>query len=150
MLFSSLGTTRGQAGSVSAQRTVDYTYQFEVAKLAASNGMASYVLVSSRGASPSSLSAYLKMKGELERDVQALAFSSVQILQPGPLTGEREQPRAGERLAESVLGALNAVGLLRSLRPISGEQVARAMRHAAELTGKRRHGPSELFALASQ
>ena len=85
------------------------------------------------------------MKGELERDVQTLGFPSVQILRPGPLTGEREKPRAGERVAETVLGVLNAVGLLRSMRPISGDQVAQAMRHAAKLSGTRTHGPAQLF-----
>jgi uncharacterized protein YbjT (DUF2867 family) len=148
VLFSAMGTTRRQAGSIAAQRTVDYTYQFEVAQAALQNGVKAYVLVSSRGANPSSLAAYMKMKGELERDVQGLGFSSLQILRPGPLTGEREQPRLGEAVAETVLGAFNAVGLLRSMRPISGDQVARAMRHAATLSGSRTHGPAELFTLA--
>ncbi len=149
VLFSTLGTTRAQAGSVAAQRMVDYTYQFEVAKLAARNGVESYVLVSSRGANPSSLSAYLKMKGELERDVRSLGFSSLQILQPGPISGERAQPRFGEATAEAVLGVLNALGLFQSLRPINGEQLASAMRHAATLSGKATHGPTALFRLGA-
>ncbi len=149
VLFSAMGTTRKQAGSLAAQRTVDYGYQLAVARLAARNGVHSYVLVSSSGASDRSLSAYLKMKGELERDVLPLGFASVQILQPGPLSGEREQPRLGEAVAESVLKVVNAVGLLRSMRPISGEQVASAMRHAATLSGTRTHGPAELFELGS-
>ncbi len=150
VLFSALGTTRGQAGSVEAQRTVDYDYQLEVARLAAKNGVKTYVLVSSSGASASSFSAYMKMKGELERDVQALGFSSVQILRPGLLVGERDQKRAGEALAKTVLGAVNAIGLFRKLRPISGQYVARAMRRAASATGTRIYGPEEVFALAEQ
>ena len=148
VLFSSMGTTRGQAGSLEAQRKVDYTYQFEVAQAAAKNGVPTYALVSSGAAKVGSFNPYLKMKGELERDVQTLGFRSVQILRPGLLTGEREQPRAGERIADVVLGALNAVGVLRSLKPISGEQVARALRHAATLSGTRVHQPAELFTLA--
>ncbi len=145
VLFSSMGTTRSQAGSLAAQRTVDYTYQFEVAKLAAEHGVSTYVLVSSGAAKATSLYPYLKMKGELERDVQTLGFGSVHILRPGLLGGEREQARFGEGFALSALGALNAVGLFRSLRPISGEQVAVAMRHAATLSGTRVHEPAELF-----
>jgi uncharacterized protein YbjT (DUF2867 family) len=91
VLFSALGTTLGQAGSIAAQRRVDYDYQLEVAKLAARNGVKTYVLVSSGLANPRSRMAYLKMKGELERDVKSLGFSSVQILQPGLLTGVREK-----------------------------------------------------------
>jgi uncharacterized protein YbjT (DUF2867 family) len=148
VLFSAMGTTRGEAGSIAAQRTVDYGYQFEVAQLAARNGVKGYVLVSSSGANPSSLSAYLKMKGELERDVAGLGFSSLQILRPGPLTGQRDRPRRGEAVAEAVFGAFNTLGLLRSMRPISGDLVARAMRRAATLSGTRRHDPQELFSLA--
>jgi uncharacterized protein YbjT (DUF2867 family) len=148
VLFSAMGTTRGQAGSVAAQRTVDYTYQLEVAQAAAHSGVKTYVLVSSTGANPSSLSDYMKMKGELERDVQGLGFSSLQILQPGPLTGARDQPRFGEAVAETVLGAFNALGLLLRMQPISGDQVARAMRRAATQSGTRTHGPRELFSLA--
>ena len=148
VLFSCMGTTRGQAGSVAAQRVVDYGYQFELAKLAAQRGVRCYVQVSSKGADPNSLSAYLKMKGELERDVQSLGFTSLQILRPGPLTGQRDQPRLGEAVAERVLGVVNAVGLFRSLRPISGDQVATAMRRAATLSGTQTHGPEELFTLA--
>ncbi len=144
-LFSSMGTTRSQAGSVAAQRTVDYTYQLEVAKLAAKNGVRTYVLVSSGGANPSSLMAYLKMKGELERDVRSLGFATLQILRPGVLKGEREHARRAEGLAEAAIGTLNAIGLLRSARPITGEQVAVAMRHAATLSGTRVHEPAELF-----
>jgi uncharacterized protein YbjT (DUF2867 family) len=147
VLFSAMGTTRGQAGSLVAQRRVDYTYQLEVARLAAHNGVKRYVLVSSTGANPRSFNPYLKMKGELERDVQALGFGSLQILQPGPLTGEREKPRTGEAMAESILGVLNAVGLFRSMRPISGERVAQAMRHAATLMGTRTYTAAELFTL---
>jgi len=145
VLFSSMGTTRSQAGSLEAQRMVDYTFQFQVAKLAAQNGVRNYVLVSAGGAKVNSWSAYLKMKGELERDVQTLGFSSVHILRPGLLKGEREQARSGERFAEGALGALNAVGVLPSLRPITGEQVATFMRHAATLRGSRVHEPGELF-----
>ena len=39
VLFSALGTTRKQAGSVAAQRIVDYDYQFQFAKIAAANGV---------------------------------------------------------------------------------------------------------------
>jgi uncharacterized protein YbjT (DUF2867 family) len=145
VLFSALGTTLGQAGSVEAQRRVDYDYQLGVARLAARNGVKTYVLVSSGLANPRSRTAYLKMKGELERDVKSLGFPSLQILQPGLLTGVREKPRRGEKLAEAVMGVLGFV--VRSLRPISGDQVATAMRQAAARSGTVTYGPAEVFGL---
>jgi len=149
VLFSALGTTKADAGSIEAQRVVDYTYQLEVAKLAAKNGVKAYVLCSASSASPTSPIAYSKMKGELERDVKTLAFTSVQILQPGPLTGGREKPRPGEELGVKVMRGLASIGILRSMRPITGEQVARAMVLVSTRTGTATYGAGELFALAA-
>jgi len=53
-LFSCLGTTRKQAGSIESQRRVDLDYQFSAAKLAANNGVHHYLLVSSSGANENS------------------------------------------------------------------------------------------------
>ena len=53
-LFSCLGTTKAQAGTVENQRVVDYNYQLEFAKLAANNGIHHYLLVSSPGANSQS------------------------------------------------------------------------------------------------
>lgn len=39
ILFSAMGTNRKQAGSKEAQWTVDYTYQYEMARIAAQNGV---------------------------------------------------------------------------------------------------------------
>jgi uncharacterized protein YbjT (DUF2867 family) len=149
VLFSAMGTTRSQAGSVEAQRTVDYTYQLEVAKLAARSGVPTYVLVSSGGANATSPFAYMKMKGELERDVKSLGFSALHILQPGPLAGTREKPRLGEAIGVAMLGALTSVGLFRQMRPIDAELVARAMLRVASMPGSKTHGPEELFTLAA-
>src|SRR5688572_25909562 len=66
VLFSSLGTTIRQAGSTNAQYKIDFTYQYEFAKAAASNNVPSYVLVSSAGADAKSIVFYTRMKGELE------------------------------------------------------------------------------------
>lgn len=50
VLFSALGTTLKQAGSKETQFKVDFTYQYQFAEVAATNGIATYVLVSSAGA----------------------------------------------------------------------------------------------------
>jgi len=66
LLFSCLGTTLKQAGSLAAQRKVDLDYQFKAAQIAVNNGVEHYLLVSSSGANEESNSPYLKMKGVLE------------------------------------------------------------------------------------
>ena len=96
VLFSCLGTTRQQAGSIAAQRLVDVDYQFAAAQLAAQQGVRHYVLVSSSGADASSRNAYLQMKGELEQKVSALPFARISIVQPSLLLGERTERRVAD------------------------------------------------------
>lgn len=126
-LFSALGTTRKQAGSIAAQRKVDLDYQLAAALLAARSGAAHYLLVSSAGADAGSRNPYLAMKGELEQRVMELPFPRISIFQPSVLTGQRAEARASERIAGVILGGLHVIPGLRRYRPIRGEQVAHKM-----------------------
>ncbi|GAB2503287.1 NAD(P)H-binding protein [Microbulbifer agarilyticus] len=126
-LFSCLGTTKKQAGSIAAQRRVDLDYQLAAAQLAAKNAVPHYLLVSSSGANAESLSAYLKMKGELEQQVLQLAFKRISILQPSLLLGSRDHARAGEQFAAWLLPTLCKLPGLRKYRPITGDQVAQKL-----------------------
>jgi len=127
ILFSCLGTTAKQAGSIKAQRLVDFDYQYRAAKVAAQYGVEHYVLVSSSGANARSLSPYLTMKGELEGAVQALGFKHVSIVQPSLLLGERNQYRLAESLGAAILPLLCKLPGLKPYRPIHGQQVAKKL-----------------------
>lgn len=126
-LFSCLGTTRKQAGSIAAQYTVDYDYQLKAAQLAADNSVCHYLLVSSSGANHKSKSPYLKMKGELEQKIKSLPFDRISIFQPSLLLGKRSDFRLGEKAGSWVLPALGLIPGLKRFRPITGEQVAAKM-----------------------
>jgi uncharacterized protein YbjT (DUF2867 family) len=127
VLFSALGTTIKQAGSEQAQYKVDHTYQYQFAEAAARNGVPVYVLVSSAMASPQSKIFYMRMKGELERDVKKLPFAHIHILQPGPLVGERKENRMGEKIGVSLIRFLNKLGIAQKQKPIHGKILAQAM-----------------------
>lgn len=127
ILFSCLGTTVKQAGSIEQQRKVDYQYQYNAAKISAENKVSHYILVSSSSANENSKSPYLKMKGELEKAVSALPFKRITILQPSLLKGERESFRLGETMANYLLPTLCKLPLLKRYRPISGDNVAKKM-----------------------
>ena len=127
LLFSCLGTTVKQAGSIAAQRRVDLDYQLDAAKLAAEHGVSHYFLVSSSGANAKNFSPYLKMKGQLEEAVVTLGFKSVTILQPSLLLGDRPEPRAAEGLASIALPLICRLPGLQRFRPIHGWQVAKKM-----------------------
>jgi uncharacterized protein YbjT (DUF2867 family) len=129
--FSSLGTTSSQAGSQEAQKKVDYDYQFAFAQAAAKNGVPAYVLISAASANAGSRMFYSRIKGELDRDVQALGFERVRILRPSLLGGDRKQARTGEKIGSALLGAVNALGIARKYREINADVVARAMINAA-------------------
>jgi uncharacterized protein YbjT (DUF2867 family) len=146
-LFSCLGTTKKQAGSIAAQRQVDFDYQLQVARLAAANNIPHYFLVSSSGANAKSLSAYLKMKGELEQAVEALPFQSVRIFQPSLLLGDRDQLRVGEKIGEHLMPAICRLPGLKKYRPIRGEQVAKKMVEESlqEASGVSRYVLDEIF-----
>ncbi|MHA4894300.1 NAD(P)H-binding protein [Pedobacter sp. PWIIR3] len=131
VMFSCMGTTKSQAGSEAAQYKIDYTYQYNFAAAGATNGVDTYVLVSSAGADPDSRIFYSRMKGELERDVKTLNFSSIYLIQPSLLVGDRDKSRFGEKAGFWVLKALNKLGLFKKYQPISGTTVAQAMVSAA-------------------
>jgi uncharacterized protein YbjT (DUF2867 family) len=130
VLYSAMGTTLGQAGSKDAQYKIDFTYQYRVAKIAAANDVKEFVLISAAGASPESKIFYSRMKGELEREVQKLPFETIHILRPGMLSGERAKVRTGEKIGIGILNVLSAIPGLRKLKPVGGDEVARAMINA--------------------
>jgi uncharacterized protein YbjT (DUF2867 family) len=150
VLFSALGTTLRDAGGKHDQYKVDYTYQFNVAKAAASNNVKAYVLVSSATANARSRIYYSRMKGELERDIKQLPFESITILQPSLLMGKRNIERPGEKVAFYLLTTVNAMGLFRKHRPISARTVAEAMINASGITvpGVKTYALENIFKLA--
>ncbi|WP_413662572.1 NAD(P)H-binding protein [Microbulbifer sp. CNSA002] len=146
-LFSCLGTTRKQAGSLAAQHKVDVEYQYQAAQLAAEAGVSHYLLVSSSGANASSASAYLRMKGELEEKIKKLPFKRISILQPSLLLGDRANARPGEKIGGTLLPLICMLPGLRRYRPIEGREVAKKMVYLSrqERTGIETLRLDELF-----
>ncbi len=127
VLFAAFGTTLKKAGSKEKQYKIDYHYQYLVARLAAENGVLDCVLVSSPGANPNSKVFYTRMKGNLDRDISKLGFDRFIIIQPSVLEGERPENRTGEKIGVFLGKALLWIPGLRKYRPISGQDVAKAM-----------------------
>jgi uncharacterized protein YbjT (DUF2867 family) len=92
-LFSTLGTTLKTAGSKEAQYKVDFHYQFEMAKHGFEHRIKNYALVSSMGATQDTNNFYLKMKGELDAEIEKVGFEKLVILRPSLLTGDRKEKR---------------------------------------------------------
>ena len=136
VLYSAMGTTLKAAGGKAAQYKIDYTYQHEVAKVAAAHNVPVYILVSAAGADPGSKIFYSRMKGELERDVKKLPFDTIHIVRPGMLGSGRKEVRGGEQLGIGVMKAIALIPGLGSLKPIDGKEVAQAMINATFKQGQ--------------
>jgi len=118
VLFSAMGTTKKDAGSKEVQYKVDYTYQYEVAKAAAKNGVDSLLLVSSVGASAKSPLFYPRIKGELEEAVALLPFKIIHILQPPMLHRQPDKIRSAEKSYIAIINGVNRLGMFKTQRPI--------------------------------
>ncbi len=155
ILFSALGTTLKQAKTKDEQYKVDYHHQMEVARAFRTNGGKTMVLISAAGADASSPFFYVRMKGELERDIQKLDFEQLRILRPALLKGHRDHNRLGESAADTLLSAVGRIlpgGLPLSVKPIPAATVASAAFHAAMIQhrGTLIYGPQDLWRLDTQ
>ena len=127
VLFSCLGTTLRTAGSKEKQYLVDYTYQYEFAKIASDNGVPLYSLISSTGANENSPFFYPKIKGKLEEAVKKLPFKTIQIFQPPTLIRQKNLIRLGEKIGIKIFSFLNYFGILKSQKPLTVSNLAKVM-----------------------
>lgn len=124
-----LGTTWAKAGSEDAFRLVDQNLVMRVARAAREAGAGTFCTVSSVGADAQSKAFYLRVKGEVEKELQALKFGRLDILRPGLLRGHREGDRRFlERLGIAAAPVTNLLlhGNRRKYRAIRAETVAKA------------------------
>lgn len=102
-VYLALGTTIKVAGSQAAFRAVDHDANLAVARAARASGAKRLGVVSAMGADSQSSIFYSRVKGELERALDALGYEGLVVARPSVLAGDRAvlgQPeRAGEKLA---------------------------------------------------
>lgn len=125
-----LGTTIRKAGSQAAFRRVDHDYPLAVAELARRHGAEAFALTSSIGANPRSRTFYLRTKGETERALAGCGFSSLTLVRPSFIGGQREEHRPLESLALGFFGGI-AFLLPRRYRVVPAERIARSLLAAA-------------------
>lgn len=119
-----LGTTRAKAGADGFVR-VDHDYVLKSAELAKAGGCSQFHLESAKGADKSSSFLYLKVKGQVEAEIEALDFDRYAVYRPGFLLVDRQESRPGEWMIRKFFGALSSVGSTSMAVPI--QAVARVM-----------------------
>ena len=83
--FFCIGTTRKDTPDKNEYRRVEYNIPVDIAKIAKSNSVKSFVYVSSLGANPNSSGSYLKNKGQVEEELNKLNFQKLAVIRPSIL-----------------------------------------------------------------
>ena len=128
--FSCLGTTLAQAGGKQGFYAVDHDLCLRCAKWARQQGVPHFFMVSAMGAGDYSPVYYNRVKAETERDLIALRFPRLTLMQPSLLLGERGGPaRPGEAMAIKLAPLISPLmmGPLSPYTPVLARDVAAAM-----------------------
>ena len=127
--FCCLGTTIRQAGSQQRFRAVDLDCVLTFARAAKAANAQRFVVMSSVGADPRSRNFYLRTKGEMEEQLAAVGFASLDILQPSLLLAWRPEMRPLELGARLFMPLVNPLlmGRFTAWRGVAVSTVAAAM-----------------------
>ncbi len=127
--FYCIGTTKQNSPDKNEYRRVELDVPKQVAQIAKSNLVNSFVFVSSGYANPNSSGDYLKFKGLVEEELKKLNFSKLGIMRPSFLIGNRKEKRVGEKIGIFLFKILSPLflGPLKKMKPIHSEKVAKAM-----------------------
>ena len=110
IVFSALGSTRAQAGTIEKFYNIDHNYQVNLAKLLLNKkNCTQFHLVSTAGANAQSWFAYLRIKGEIENSLAKLHYPRLSIYRPGLLITERKETRIPEKIAQTILPKIESI-----------------------------------------
>ena len=127
--FFCIGTTKKNSPDKNEYKKVELEVPKQIAQIAKSNSVNSFVFVSSGYADPKSSGDYLKFKGEVEEELKRLNFPKLGIMRPSFLLGDRKEKRIGEKIGIFVFKLLSPLflGPLKKMKPIHSATVAKAM-----------------------
>ncbi|MDC1128710.1 NAD(P)H-binding protein [Candidatus Pelagibacter sp.] len=127
--FFCIGTTKKNSPDKNEYKRVELEVPKQIAQIAKSNSVNSFVFISSGYADPKSSGDYLRFKGEVEEELKRLNFSKLGIMRPSFLLGDRKEKRIGEKIGIFVFKLLSPlfVGPLKKMKPIHSATVAKAM-----------------------
>ena len=131
--FFCIGTTKQNSPNKDEYRRVELDIPKEIAQIAKSNLVNSFIFVSALYANPKSSGNYVRFKGLVEEELKRLNFPKLALMRPSFLMGDRKEKRVGEKIGIFVFKLLSPLllGPLKKMRPIHSETVAKAMIRAA-------------------
>ena len=127
--FFCIGTTKKNSPDKNEYKRVELEVPKQIAQIAKSNFVNSFVFVSSGYADPKSSGDYLKFKGEVEEELKKLNFLKLGVMRPSFLLGDRKEKRVGEKIGIFIFNLISPLllGPLKKMKPIHSEIVARSM-----------------------
>ena len=127
--FFCIGTTKQNSPDKDEYKRVELDIPEEIAKIAKSNLVNSFIFVSALYANPKSSGDYVRFKGLVEEELKRLNFPKLALMRPSFLIGDRKEKRVGENIGIFVFKLLSPLllGPLKKMKPIHAETVAKAM-----------------------
>ena len=131
--FFCIGTTKQNSPDKNEYQRVELEVPKQIAQIAKSNLVNSFIFVSALYANPKSSGNYVRFKGMVEEELKRLNFPKLALMRPSFLMGDRKEKRVGEKIGIFVFKLLSPLllGPLKKMRPIHSETVAKAMISAA-------------------
>ena len=131
--FFCIGTTKQNSPDKNEYQRVELEVPKQIAQIAKSNLVNSFIFVSALYANPKSSGNYVRFKGMVEEELKRLNFTKLALMRPSFLIGDRKEKRVGEKIGIFVFKLLSPLllGPLKKMRPIHSKIVAKAMVRAA-------------------
>jgi len=127
--FFCIGTTKQNSPDKDEYKRVELEIPKEIAKIAKSNLVNSFIFVSALYANSKSSGEYIRFKGLVEEELKRLNFLKIGIMRPSFLIGIRKEKRVSETIGIFIFNLISTLllGPLKKMKPIHSEIVAKAM-----------------------
>ena len=127
VVLAAIGTTQSKVGfNKKKYREIDFDIISNAVKACKEKNVKHFSFVSSAGADINNKSFYLKLKGEIEKEVESKQLNSSTVYRPSLLLGNRKENRFGEKVAQILIPLISFL-FPDNYKPIKASDVARAM-----------------------
>ena len=127
VVLAAIGTTQSKVGfNKKKYREIDFDIISNTVKACKEKNIKHFSFVSSAGADINNKSFYLKLKGEIEKEVESKQLNSSTVYRPSLLLGNRKENRFGEKVAQILIPLISFL-FPDNYKPIKAIDVAKAM-----------------------
>jgi len=127
VVLAAIGTTQSKVGfNKKKYREIDFDIISNTVKACKEKNIKHFSFVSSAGADINNKSFYLKLKGEIEKEVESQQLNSSTVYRPSLLLGNRKENRFGEKVAQILIPLISFL-FPNNYKPIKASDVAKAM-----------------------